>query len=353
MSANAQREIADLISPDIQIEGFEARHISLLADLVRPSDTQPTVLVDERSDVFGALVIVRDESGRTVAAFHSQRGPIEGMVVASNPDLPALAREANASRVFVVQQGALESLADTIAARVTREDGYAGQWLVALLAIREHLDAGRILAWPRPLASAPIPTVWAVSRAFDLVLPEGRSLLVCAWDGGRLATGFALRRGPTGIDRIVGPERLQKWTGYLSGDFRRDQRFITDEVARRLAPVHTGLFAEIRSLRGLLESGDRGAWARAVLTQDIIISPMTAYVGVALGLDAAALGADRLGAWARASEATSWLTPVVRYVRSRVREVASVTDTLGFNPLKLLADAIARRPPTDRNESER
>ena len=72
------------------------------------------------------------------------------------------------------------------------------------------------------------------------------------------------------------------------------------------------------------------------------MSPTPPYVAVALGADAARAFAQRTTNWLGGIDALASLGPVATYVRGRIAEIASVTQMLGFDPLKLLATTLAR-----------
>ena len=112
---------------------------------------------------------------------------------------------------------------------------------------------------------------------------------------------------------------------------------ISDAVARAVAPVHLGVFTDLSTLRRLLRTFEPGAWTRAVAVRDVIVHPTPPYVAVALGADAVRAAAKESARWLGGIDALSQLAPLARYVRGRVAEVASVSATLGFDPLQVLA----------------
>jgi hypothetical protein len=190
-----------------------------------------------------------------------------------------------------------------------------------------------------------------VNRALDIVLPDDHAMVMVLWSGNTPWTGVVLRRRRGEIDLIAGPDLIQKWSGPLGGDWRRDHRFVSEGVARAVAPVHLGIYGEIGSVRRLLRNAEKGAWARAVAVRDIIVSPTPAYVAVALGADAARAVAERTTTWLGGIDALASLAPVATYVRGRISEVASVTQTLGFDPLKVLATVLMRSDSESTDES--
>jgi hypothetical protein len=250
--------------------------------------------------------------------------------------------------VIVLREGVLEDLVARASQRMHREDDYVTQWLHVARAIREELDAGRVAVHPRPFVSVPLPTPQLVRRAMDSVLPDDRTFVLSVWRGPTLWTSAVLRRRGGEIDWVAGPDLLLAWTGPLGGDWRRDHRIVSQAVAAHVAPVHLGIYGELRSIRKLLRSREPGAWARAVAARDIIVSPTPPYVAVALGADAMRRVARKSTELLGGLDPLKQLGPLLGLLRGRVAEVASVTQTLGFDPLKLLAQFLQRVDPLER-----
>ncbi len=286
-------------------------------------------------------MIVVNEREEVLAAFHTSRGRADELDDAGDPE--ALAERFGARRVICVREGALEELVERIALRLRPDDDYASQWLTLLRALRELTAAGRIRIWPTPKKSVPIPSPSTLKRALDLLLPDGRAIVFGLWHAQELATAVVLRRREGAIDLVAGPDLLREWAGPLGGDFRRDYRVLVDAVTRSVAPVHLGVFAEAESLRRLLRRPEAGAWAAAAATRELVIHPMPPYLAVALGADVANSAARGAAALLGGVDLLRAFRPLIGYVRSRVSEVASLTATLGFNPLDALAQNLRQR----------
>jgi hypothetical protein len=295
----------------------------------------------------GTLVIVRADDGRVLKAIHTLRGRVRDLEYQGPQDLERVAGLYGARRAVEIREGAPEELAEHLAQRLVRGDDYVTQWLVLARIVRELTEAGKVHSWPRPLADVPVPTAGMVRRALDVVLPDDHVAVVVLWEGGHVWTAAVLRRRGGDVDLCAGPDLLLRWTGPLGGDWRRDLRFITDAVARTVGPVHFGLFAEAADVRALLRDPDPGAWAKAVALRDVVVYPTPPYVAVALGADAARAVARTTSRWLGGFDALRPLAPLAQYVRGRVTEVTSVTATLGFDPLRALARALADRPVRD------
>lgn len=354
-----------MIAAELRVEGFDARSwtnlISLFAPGVvtriqrepAPSDAPELDAKEAEDDARGGtLVIVVSESGRVRKAFHSQRGRIRDLAHATPGELAEIGERYRARRTLLLREGAVEEIAERVANRLERGDDYVAQWLVVARTVREVIEAGLIHVWPRPFATVPIPTAGMVRRAVDSVLPDDRALVMVIWSGSTPWTGVVLRRRRGEIDLVAGPDLIARWSGPLGGDWRRDHRFVSEGVARAVAPVHLGIYAEIGSLRRLLRNPEPGAWARAVAVREVIVSPTPPYVAVAIGADAARAVAQRTTSWLGGTDAMAAISPALTYVRGRISEIASVTQTLGFDPLKLLASALARSDGEDAPREE-
>lgn len=350
-----------MIGGDVRMQGFDARSWTRLLALFAPPIVQPSKARGDRPS--GTLVLVVSRTGRARLAFHSERGPvaaITGRDASRKPygdpgSLAALAREHHAYRVLVVREGTLEEIADKVALRLHRDDDHLQQWLVVVRAVREALDSGALQLHPRPFAALPVPTAPMIHRALDAVLPEDTALVLATFADDALVTAVALRRRRGEIDRVLGPDVLTGWTGPLGGDWRRDHRVLTDRVAEHVAPVHIGLYAQHEDLRALLRNPEPGAWARAVATRELIVQPAPPYVAVALGADAMRAAARRSSRALAGIDALAPLAPLARLIRNRIGEVASVTSTLGFDPLKILAawlDRVDPEPEAPRDDEE-
>lgn len=352
-----------MIAADLKVEGFDATSWTNLVSLFAPSvvtrihreplasDAPETEKVAGGKPVrAGNVVIVVSDSGRVRKAFHTVRGRIRDLTWTGPDSLPALTEMYGARRSIVLREGAIEEIGERIAQRLARGDDYIAQWLVVFRTVREAIEEGLVHIWPRPYSALPIPTAGMVNRALDIVLPDDHAMVMVLWNGNTPWTGVVLRRRRGEIDLVAGPDLIQRWSGPLGGDWRRDHRFVSEGVARSVAPVHLGIYGEIAGVRKLLRNAEKGAWAHAVAVRDIIVSPTPAYVAVALGADAARAVAERTTAWLGGIDALAALAPVATYVRGRISEVASVTQTLGFDPLKVLAAALAR---SDTDEPDR
>lgn len=342
-----------MIAHDIRIEGFDARSWTNLLSLFAPQVTERPKKAPRRSDApevheaelaneapLGTLFVVVTPGARVLAARHTLKGRVRGLVYTGPGSLAALGASHGAHRVVVMREGALEEIVQRASARMERQDDYLTQWLTVIRAIRAAIEAGLVEIWPRPLANVPIPSAAVLARALDAVLPDERSTVLGVFSRTTPWTLVALRRSGGEIDRVVGPDVISRWTGPLGGDFRRDHRILSEAIGRHLAPVHLGIFADEQDLRALLRDPRPGAWARSVISRDIIVQPTPPYIAVALAADGVRAAAKRTESWIEGTavrDVLSQLAPFASFVRGRAAEVASVTQLLGFDPLKLLA----------------
>jgi hypothetical protein len=325
-----------MIDPDIRIAGFDAQSFRRLLALFTPD---PNAAGAETTG--GLLFVVENAHGEILFAHHSKRGRIERLPDVTDP--AKLRRIYGARRCVVVREGALEELEQRTALRLSPKDDYLTQLLMVAHATREMIHAEQIRIDPDPFGSLPLPGPAMIGRALDVLLPPGRSAVLCSWDGASIDTAAAVHRGETGsIVSLIGPEWLERSVGPLGGDFRRDYRHITEAVSTSIAPVAIGIFAEARTLHALLRSPDPGAFAAAAATRDLVVHPMPPYAAVALGADALRSVAATSGRALGGVDLVTAFTPIARALLDAV-DVHTVTSILGFNPLATLSQWLARR----------
>ena len=332
-----------MIASDLRFEGFDVRSWTNLLSLFLPG--LPERLERATGGPRGTATLLCDHERRVVHALHSIDGRIDRWIGKTLGDdaLAEIATEVSAHRVLVLRVGAMEELAERVALRHDHDADYLAQLIGMLRAAREMIDSGWIELWPNPVANLPLPSAATVDRALDIVLPNDRAALVVLWDR-ELWTAVALRRRAGAIDRVAGPDLLRDWAGPLGGDWRRDYRVFVDAVARSVAPVHLGIFAEAETARALLRGTDPGRWARAVAVRDLVINPMPRFVMAGLGADAAR-GVGRASAKALGGlDLAGAALPIAAWVRQRLTDARTVRDVLGFDPLELLSTLLRREP---------
>jgi hypothetical protein len=275
-------------------------------------------------------------------------GRLDPRVEAWPVPLEDLAARHGARWAMELPTGSLEALADRFAERLAPEQDFLAQ-LLELVAVAKELEAERALSvWPWRLGEWPVPRERAVRRAFDLLCPDEKAIVLGVFEGGELATCLVARRKGNAFDSIVGPDELRGEMGILSGDFRRDHRHLVAAAERRLAPVALGCFAELATLKALAGAQEPGAWARAVAAQDVVIAPWMPGVAVPLGLDVGRVALRGLKALAESFGAAHLLSregPIAQVVLGMERPPWLDQDLrvfLGFDPLKLLGRLLSR-----------
>jgi hypothetical protein len=355
-----------MISPDLHFEGFDSTSwtnlISLFAPGVRdrigadaPATDSPEIgrTISSAPDPTptGTIVIVESHGGDVLKALHSARGRIRDLDYKGPDDLERIREDYGARQAIVLREGVLEELTERLALRLSKGDDYLTQVLQLLRAFRELEDAGLILIHPNPVANIPVPSNATVARALDIILPDDHAFVAVLWRRREPWTAVALRRRNGMIDYVAGPDLISQWTGPLGGDFRRDYRIIARAVAEHMAPVHVGIYSEVRTMQQLLRDPDPGAWASHVATRDVILHPAPPYAAVALSADAIRAAASTSARILGGIDLFGIVKPLTEYVRGRVSELSSVTDTLGFNPLTVLAAALSRSD-SDRSDTD-
>jgi hypothetical protein len=209
----------------------------------------------------------------------------------------------------------------------------------------EMIEEGAIERWPTRLQGFPPPTETMVRRALDSVCPDGHAMVLGIFRHGELWTaGVARRRGDL-FDVLAGPEDIRIRMGLISGDWRRDYRHVARAVEEQYAPLAMGCFAEVDRFRELQVDARPGAWGRAAVVRDVIVSPMPVGVRLALGADGARFAFESFRTIAGRSDTLRRFEPLMAEARRRLGNMAGdrdVSSTLGFDPLAALR-ALLRR----------
>jgi len=230
-------------------------------------------------------------------------------------------------------------------ARLKRTDDLTAQALLVVNIVREMLLEGSIERWPKRLQGVPPPTDPMVRRAIDAICADGHAMALGLFRHGELYTAaIARRRGP-GFDVLAGPEDVRIRMGLISGDWRRDYRHLARAVEEQYAPLAFGLFAEVERFRELQVDMRPGAWGRAAVVRDIVLSPMPVAIRLALGADGARFAFESFRTVVGRSDALRRFEPFMQSARKRLGSAAGdrdVAGTLGFDPLAALR-ALLRR----------
>jgi hypothetical protein len=329
-----------MFSADVQVLDFTAQDWLRLPDLFRPPG-----VVRTGPDPGGILAVRQGE--RIVKVASTVRGrlppPWAGQATAAE-----LAREHGASFALVLTTVGLEQLGDRFARRMSRGQSFYEHVEAFVGGLRELEQEGELELWPSPLSEWPVPTERAFTSALDLVCPDGKSLVLGAFDDGELYTAVCLRRKGSAFDMVMGPDRLRRDMGLLSGDFSRDYRYLGAAAQARIGPVAVGCYAQLDTFRYLAAETQPGAWATAVAARDVVLTPVTPGLAVPLGVDAgrAALSfakglAERFGVLGSLRGTTS-LVPALGRAYAYVQN--DVQRYLGFDPWRVLSHWFREQP---------
>ncbi len=267
-----------MFSADVQVLDFTAQDWLRLPHLFRGPDSAP------RAHTGGGILALR-EGERVVKVVSTLRGRLP-LPWAGHATAEALAREHDGSFAALFTSSALEQLNDRFARHLARGQSFHQHVEAFVAALRELEQSGELELWPTPVSDWPIPTERALASALDLVCPDGKSVVIGAFDDGDLYTALCLRRRGAAFDMLMGPDRLRRDMGLLSGDFLRDYRYLGAAAEARIGPVAVGCYAELATFRYLASTSQPGAWATAVAARDVVLTPVTPGLAVPLGLDA-------------------------------------------------------------------
>jgi len=331
-----------VFSPYVRFEGFTTTDWLRVLSLFRPRPTTRESRDPDRPR--GGIIAVHDR-GRLVKVLHSNAGRLSPRTIEWPDSVEELARKHAVAHAVVLERRVLDRIMEGFAARTRPNDDLTAQSLTLVSLAQAELAQGNIAAWPLRLRGVPVPKPGMVRASIDAVCPVGKSMVLGLFERGELWTSIAVRRSDDGISHIIGPEEVRDDIGLLSGDWRRDHRHLARTIEARIGPLAFGCFAECATFRALEVDPTPGAWARASLVRDIILSPLPAPMAIPLGIDAGLAAfiavrniVERLDSggvvsgkierlWERASERP---------------EMARIEELLGFHPLELLRRLLTR-----------
>jgi hypothetical protein len=328
-----------VLTPDVRFEGWTAEDWTRFLHLWKPRAPAER----EAGRPRGGVVVVH-EGGRALKLLHTARGRIDPPEAWPIP-LGELAAAHHTSWALAVSRGALDEVMERFGARARRGEDLLEQSLSLATIVREMIGEGLIESWPRRLKGVPIPAPTVVRRALDTVCTDGRAVALGMFSGGELWTAFVARRRGNGFDVIAGPDELRPAVGLLSGDWRRDHRWVVQAVEDLYAPLALGCFAETETFRELQTDARPGAWGRAVAVRDVVLAPVPPALGVALGFEGVRFAIEGVRALTARIGPLGALEPALRKARERAASLAGEHDLaaiLGFDPLEALR-ALLRR----------
>jgi hypothetical protein len=344
-----------VLTADVRFEGWTTDDWIRFLRLWQPRAT----LDREPTRPRGGVVVIH-EDGQVLKLLHTRLGRLDPASAASpageadaralalragQPSaLGQLARAHHASWALGMRLGALDEVMERFGARARRGDDLTVQAILLVGIVRELIGEGAIATWPQRLRGVPVPTPHVVRRTFDALCADGRAIALGLFDAGGLWTALVARRRGGAFDLIAGPDELRPALGLLSGDWRRDYRHFARAVEERYAPLGFGCFTELGTFRHLQTDGRPGAWSRAVAVRDVVIAPMPAAVGLALGFDGTRYALRGLRVLTSRITPLAAIGPMFDAARARVARVTGkdVTGLLGFDPLAALRALLER-----------
>jgi hypothetical protein len=247
-----------------------------------------------------------------------------------------------------IHTGALDELMERFAERLRREHDTLTQIILLVDVFRELEAEGKISVHPYRPSSWPVPREKTVLRALDALCPNDKSMLLGVFDQGEVFTSILARRKGSGFDLILGPDRLRSEMGLISGDWRRDYRHLTRAAESHAGELAIGCFGELETLKQLVDSPAPGAWAAAVASRDVILSPAVPAIAIPLGLDVGRAALVAVRGLAERVGQSGWLGPdsPLGPALGRLRELTGterdLTELFGFDPIAILKKLLSR-----------
>jgi hypothetical protein len=335
-----------VLAADVRFEGFTQTDWTRFLSLFRPR--RPASEQRDPTRPRGGVVAVH-AGGTLLKLVHTEVGRLrrDDAQRAFPCSAEALARAHHASWSVVIEAGTLDTIMDRFAERTRRGDDVTAQTLTILHVAREEALAGRLELWPGRLRGAPIPSPAMVRGTVDSVCPVGRTMVVGLFEDGELWTSMALRRGPGGVNLVLGPDEVRSDMGLLAGDWRRDYRHLARAIEERSGPLAFGCYTEVATIRKLEVDPNPGAWARAAALRDIILAPLPAPLAIPLGVDAGWAAWSALRSLAERLDPVGVIVPALATLRDITNghgdvEGTRMPGTSRFHPLELLRRMLSR-----------
>lgn len=265
-----------MLDPGLRFEGFDTEDWTRLVELLRGRS-------GSREEA--GLIVVHDQ-GRVRKALRTE-GP--ATLRSGDPwpqPLAAVARRETAGWVVALEAGALDAWMDWVGAHVEREHDLLDQLLVAWEGLRDLAVQGRLVTWPTAASSVPVPRRATILRAIGLVCPLGQSVVIAAWDGGKLWTSLAVRTSASGLDWMMGPESFRGPVEAAGSSPNALWSSLLHEVRACMGPVALGVAADKTQWDQIAGTTEVGAWAKAVVGGRILVEPMGRGLAVPLAVDA-------------------------------------------------------------------
>jgi hypothetical protein len=273
-----------MLTKDVRFEGFTTEDWSRLLSLWK-STREPA----ERPDEPRGGLIALHARGRLRKLLHTGVGRVDPGAGPWPVPLSELASRHGAKWVLAAEAGGLAKLSERFGARTRLNDDISAHLKLLLEIARELSREGTIEIWPNHIERLAFPTQPFFGNTLGTLYPNGHLAMIVLFHEGELWTSVALERSGLGVSRIVGPDELRHHVGFLSGDFRRDYRYVLAAAEEALGPVAVACFSELSIFRALQAERSWSAWVRAVALRDVILSPLKSSLAAPLAADAAVI----------------------------------------------------------------
>jgi hypothetical protein len=328
-----------VLTADVRFEGWTVEHWQRFLDLWKPRASPER----EANRPRGGVIVIH-EGTHVRKILHTGRGRLDPPAEWPVP-LEALAAEHHASWALSAHVDALAEVMERFGSRARRTDDIADQALSIAAVVREMITDGSIDNWPRRLRGVPAPAPSVVRRALDATCADGKCIALGTFQDGDLWTAIVARRRGNGFDVLAGPYELRASMGLLSGDWRRDQRYLVETIEDAYGELSLGLFGMQNEVRALVMNPEPGAWSRAVALREIVLSPMPPSIGLAVGFDGARFAYEGLRAVTARIDLLGLVDPTLQRARKQLGKMAGDRDLsgiLGFDPLEALRRLLHR-----------
>jgi hypothetical protein len=322
-----------VLSAELALTDLDARHWKNWWRLLTPPRVlEPTrwalVILDRGQPI---RLIVSGQGGRPIA-------PLPGL---TGKALAQYARALGVGAVVVIERRLIADLTAEVEAQLAVDQDLIAQGLVILRALKKHAGKG---VWTEPpvLDLLPAPSYEPLQRTFDLLVPNGSTMLayVVEDDRSRLHTSIIAMKAGGDITRAATHRAIDDLVpeAALARDWDKGYRRVVAAVEERFARPSIALFVERQTLLGIL-TGPSDQLARELNAKRVVIDPAPAWLLGLLGGTAVAAVAGR-AASALANMLPQSTRDRASALAARARDAfkesgAHPFSLLGFDPIEL------------------
>ncbi|PIE19785.1 MAG: hypothetical protein CSA65_00895 [Proteobacteria bacterium] len=190
--------------------------------------------------------------------------------------------------VVAVHSEAVPRLVAELSTQLTPDDDPMAMGLMAARTMQRALGRDVLLS-PRLLGSLPLPRYELLSKTFNRLFPDGRTMMFYVLDEGRVWTSVIWRKRGGHVDLVTSQAALDEQLRVRNlADVAKARALVT----RRYGAPHLCLAVPLGAWRRFV-AGDRSALARALAIKQALLDPAPTWAHALIGAAAVSDAANR------------------------------------------------------------